>query len=377
MKLPENWKLIENKQDYHFLGSFSKPSPQQLYFVSNCLELEQSSAANPHYLWSDIQMSKGQLNKDRLIDIELVVEGGEIKKEKFYYRSAPCLGVKVCPHNDCTYTAPIREKRPCPIHPECKLVRSEPPCPVEFVYIFPQKIHNDHRRWIGGIVRSEKHSSSSLHNHDLHGSIKISQCVQDKIASAITANPTLTPTDISAGKGLNFTPFAVDGASAHIGKIARMVNQVKKDAAVSAKNWMPAMFERCADELDESDFKKSDDTAQRRKVYLQLGRPYLVSAGIENYIFVMTPLMAEIAATADFILTDITYDHMQCYKYLFHAIAFNHVTMEWIIIARIWMDKQSSNAYALGFSKNANLLIKILDLEQHYEELSLIGVMPK
>ena len=61
--------------------------------------------------------------------------------------------------------------------------------------------------------------------------------------------------------------------------------------------------------------------------------------------------MAEIAATADFIQTDITYDHMQCYKYLFHAVGFNHVTMEWMIIARIWMDKQSSNAYALGFRK--------------------------
>ena len=41
----------------------------------------------------------------------------------------------------------------------------------------------------------------------------------------------------------------------------------------------------------------------------------------------MTPLMAEIAATADLIQTDITYDHMQGYKYLFHAVAFNHVTM--------------------------------------------------
>ena len=52
----------------------------------------------------------------------------------------------------------------------------------------------------------------------------------------------------------------------------------------------------------------------------------------------MTPLMAEIAATADLIQTDITYDHMQGYKYLFHAVAFNHVTMEWMIIARIAMD---------------------------------------
>ena len=94
---------------------------------------------------------------------------------------------------------------------------------------------------------------------------------------------------------------------------------------------MPALLERVADELDEEDFQKSDDTVQKKKDILKkLGRPYLVSAGRDNginYIFVMTPLMAEIAATADLIQTDITYDHMQGYKYLFHAVAFNHVTM--------------------------------------------------
>ena len=45
----------------------------------------------------------------------------------------------------------------------------------------------------------------------------------------------------------------------------------------------------------------------------------------------MSPFMADVAARADFIQTDITYDHMQGYKYLFHTVAFNHVTMEWMI----------------------------------------------
>ena len=30
-------------------------------------------------------------------------------------------------------------------------------------------------------------------------------------------------------------------------------------------------------------------------------------------------------------------DHMQGYKYLFHAVAFNHVTMEWMIVACVWL----------------------------------------
>ena len=67
-------------------------------------------------------------------------------------------------------------------------------------------------------MRLEKHSSSNLQNHDLHASIQISQCVQDQIMSAVTSNPTLTPTDIAAGKGLDFTTSARDGASAQVAK---------------------------------------------------------------------------------------------------------------------------------------------------------------
>ena len=168
-------------------------------------------------MWSDIQLSKVQLNKDRLIEVELIDKNG---KTKVFYRSAPCLGVKQCPKQNCTYIAPVGERRPCSNHPKYKLVRTEN-CPVEFVYIFPQKFHEDHRRWIGGIIRAEKCTTSNLHNHALHGCIKISQCVKDKIATAVTLNPALTPTDVAAGKGMGFIPSAVDVASSHLGKVAR------------------------------------------------------------------------------------------------------------------------------------------------------------
>ena len=37
--------------------------------------------------------------------------------------------------------------------------------------------------------------------------------------------------------------------------------------------------------------------------------------------------------------------------YFMHAVAFNDVTMEWMVVARVWLDKQCSSAYALGFKK--------------------------
>jgi len=53
--------------------------------------LQQASSSNHHYMWNDIQLSQGQMKKDRLIE-----EIGN-NKENVYYRSASCLGVKICP----------------------------------------------------------------------------------------------------------------------------------------------------------------------------------------------------------------------------------------------------------------------------------------
>ena len=91
-----------------------------------------------------------------------------------------------------------------------------------------------------------------------------------------------------------------------------------------------------------------------RSIYTQYGRPYLVSAGIENsitYIFTMSPIMTRIATSADFIQCDVTYDESREYPYLFNAVAFNHTIMQWMVIARVQMDKLNSAAYCLVFKK--------------------------
>ena len=46
-----------------------------------------------------------------------------------------------------------------------------------------------------------------------------------------------------------------------------------------------------------------------KQKYTQYGRPYLVSAGIENsfkYIFAVSPIMTRIATSADFLQCDVT-----------------------------------------------------------------------
>ena len=61
--------------------------------------------------------------------------------------------------------------------------------------------------------------------------------------------------------------------------------------------------------------------------------------------------MVKIGSEAEFIQCDITYDDLKEYPYLFNAVAFNFVTMEWMVIARVRLNKQTSEAYGIAFSK--------------------------
>ena len=76
-----------------------------------------------------------------------------------------------------------------------------------------------------------------------------------------------------------------------------------------------------------------------------MGDPYLGAAGIEDgikFIFTMTPLMPIIAAASEFIQTDVTYDGSREYSYLFNAVAFDGITMEYTIIARVRLSQQTA-----------------------------------
>ena len=59
----KNWLKFENKSNYQFPGVLTKESHQQLIYIQNISDLEQSSE-DPHFVWKDIQLSKGQLNRD-------------------------------------------------------------------------------------------------------------------------------------------------------------------------------------------------------------------------------------------------------------------------------------------------------------------------
>ena len=182
---------------------------------------------------------------------------------------------------------------------------------------------------------------------------QICNLVRDKINDAVQSNWNLTPTDISQGKGIGFIPSAVDTASSHLGRVAREVSKTKGALGANTRDWSPCSLETVADEVDKEDLQRSHDNQQATQ-YKEQGRPYLVSAGVESgikYALVMSPLMCKILSTAEFLQTDITYNENSEYPYLFNAVVFNEVTLEWMVVARVWLNNQSEQGYRLAFKK--------------------------
>ena len=72
-----------------------------LLYSKDVSKLPQYVASKPHFLWDDIQMSKGKLNPDRMVTLN--INGID---EEVFYRMAPCNGVKVCSAPVCSHAQP-------------------------------------------------------------------------------------------------------------------------------------------------------------------------------------------------------------------------------------------------------------------------------
>ena len=221
------------------------------------------------------------------------------------------------------------------------------------MHIYPEE-SSDKWQWIGGLIRCPKGNVQNLHNHSLPPPSTIAQCIKEEISKPVQLNPTLKPSDIACGKGVRFLSSAVDSACSHLGQVCREVLKVKEAAGMTYTNWTPSEFEVLADKIDVDDKSLSGASEESRKCYKTYGRPYLVSAGTEhgiNYIFTLTPLMIKVANSAEFMQCDITYDKTREYPYLLNAGIFNDTLMEWMVIGRLRIDKQNSNAYCLAFKR--------------------------
>ena len=122
----ENWNVPENESDWQFPGSLCKGKDQFVLYIEDYQKVYASCPKNVHFLWADIQLSKGKVNNYKT---KVQIDGKDVS---VVYCSAPCNGVKACPEDGCPYVAAIREQRPCKNHPSNSLYKTNDiePCPV-------------------------------------------------------------------------------------------------------------------------------------------------------------------------------------------------------------------------------------------------------
>ena len=94
---------IESKEDYQFPAVTKMSQGNVVYYSPDIQQLPHFTEKNLHFLWHDIQFSKGSTTKDRLI--QMTIDG---RDEMVYYRMAPCRGAKKC--SQCEYTLPNRDR---------------------------------------------------------------------------------------------------------------------------------------------------------------------------------------------------------------------------------------------------------------------------
>ena len=174
----ENWVPLDTKERYQYPGWHSSSVGNVLYYTDNVKSMPYYN--DPHFLWSDIQLSKTSTTKNK-------------------YWLSHCNGVKKC--GECDHVLPKSYlKNNCSRHPTADLIATEG-CAVEFVYIFPQNIE-DLRGWTGGIIRSsEVVPMLNLHNHPIGCSLnhKLPAKVISDITKTLEDNPYLTTRQIQCG----------------------------------------------------------------------------------------------------------------------------------------------------------------------------------
>ena len=341
----ENWRSIEDKENYQFLGTFSSPSQSILWYIEDIAKLPHYTPSDSDFLWSDIQFSKNSSTK-QLIEVKTDLDRGV---KKLWFHRAQCKGVKKC--EQCEHTVSNSTIRnTCREHSDSPLVQI-PDCDVEFVYLRPEDA-SDNQKWIGGLLR--KYSFQAVNSFHLHSKIashRIPQKVRNEITSAVIANPTLTTSQISNGQGIEYRPSAADLSATH--QIPLALKKSGQDSnSKDRKGYMMLLeMENLADVIDSTD-RVVEGSSSVSTEYSARGRPYMRKYAITSslmYQLIMSPLMSSILAKAEYIEVDMSYNENSDLPYLWNVTAFDYNVMRWVAVARVRSNKEDSDFYSAAF----------------------------
>eukprot|EP00112_Aurelia_sp_Birch-Aquarium-sp1_P022077 Seg6109.1 transcript_id=Seg6109.1/GoldUCD/mRNA.D3Y31 product="hypothetical protein" protein_id=Seg6109.1/GoldUCD/D3Y31 len=335
------WIKIEKKEQYMFLG-FEHDTSQLLYAEDSREAPGRPIARNQdHFLWTDINLSKGQSHP--LVKAKVTISE---KETEVVVKKSPCNGVKVCGEKGCQFAVAKKyHANKCIQHEDAVLVDTGK-CPGTLVYVYPSN-DEDYRRWLGFFSRDE----TAVHNHHCPSQNKAGSKLEEMIKECMERDPTKTAADIHKGYGLQCMPAAVSLVGASKTSIKNMRKKFLLDhKEISAKKYVQKFDSLVRRPLDEKDESELDGDVKDRieKLVLPYQRNMHCDNDIDNALF-MSPQMSSVLANSDFICADVTFPDVAFYKYLLNVAAFNLILMEWQVVARVLMTRMSSKAYTNAF----------------------------
>ena len=334
-------------KEYQYPGFDTEPG--KLLYVENVNQLAQSAKSDPHFIYNDMQLTRGPVNKPatKVWNIDGAPTKVVINKSR-------CEGVKRCSAPTCSYVVSRRQQlNRCRAHPKAPLEKSKT-CNVMFVYIHPEECERDVRRWIGVVSSSP---GEVTHSHGKPAPSKIPTMLHEQIVECVQSDFTKTAKDVQLGYGMSCMPADESPVAANIDVINRVVKKPNLVKAYSIIQNYEALVQCRVNKDANKNLTTTDNEKQDQPNFTDEVDAYLCPYKVDHYltdnlnaVFFLSRLMTKILSSADFIVVDVTFPPLADFPYLLNIVAFNHLTMEYMICGRANLDRVTVEAYQVAFS---------------------------
>lgn len=164
-----------------------------------------------------------------------------------------------------------KNENPCLNHPGVPLIASGK-CRGSFVVIKPDDLESN-ERWLGFFSNVQM---SARHDHPIPIESKMDSISKDDIKTSLNVDLSITPSKISNGYGIGYSPITVSNAAGNNKTLNNFVYRTKAkdpESACNSRNLLSNFEKYFSNKVDNPDTEKSVDKERNEEV-LKLCSPY-------------------------------------------------------------------------------------------------------